>query len=295
MSPPWLGTEAPACWPVTPGFKRTSPNAGKTFGPIGTLPVNVAVTLTAPETSSPETVTPLMPLSDTVIAGSAPVASAVRGRTTAPAVASTAVAGISRRNRFVIGLRPSCCQRLGPVCRSRARAAYLYSPSLARLSFDVSRLPASREDGDRPLCKCEWLPGDGQGVPLPLSSSPGVWVLFSVRLRAAASVPLVSRDPALAEGGVHRSLPVGLTSFVGRTKELARLESLLARHRMVSVIGPGGSGKTRLALEAARRLEGRFEAGAAFLELAPLEDSALGSRRRGQEPWGGRASQLVRT
>ena len=41
------------------------------------------------------------------------------------------------------------------------------------------------------------------------------------------------------------------------------------------MIGPGGSGKTRLALEAARRLEGRFEAGAAFLELAPLEDSAL--------------------
>jgi serine/threonine-protein kinase PknK len=44
---------------------------------------------------------------------------------------------------------------------------------------------------------------------------------------------------------------------------------------MVTVIGPGGSGKTRLALEAARRLAPRFEAGAAILELAPVEDSAL--------------------
>lgn len=82
-------------------------------------------------------------------------------------------------------------------------------------------------------------------------------------------------DAGPGEGDSRRSLPVGLTSFVGRIDELAKLESLLARHRMVTVIGPGGSGKTRLALEVARRLVGRFDAGAAWVELAPLEEPGL--------------------
>lgn len=82
-------------------------------------------------------------------------------------------------------------------------------------------------------------------------------------------------DAGPGEGDSRRSLPVGLTSFVGRIDELAKLESLLARHRMVTVIGPGGSGKTRLALEVARRLVGRFDAGAASVELAPLEEPGL--------------------
>ena len=86
---------------------------------------------------------------------------------------------------------------------------------------------------------------------------------------------LVTRTAALGEGGVPNRLPVELTSFVGRANELGKLESLLARHRMVTVTGPGGSGKTRLAVEAARRLAGRFEAGAALVELAPLEDPGM--------------------
>ena len=102
-----------------------------------------------------------------------------------------------------------------------------------------------------------------------------MWVRLSVRLKAAASVGPVTGDPGPGEGDSRRSLPAGLTSFVGRIDELGKLESLLARHRMVTVIGPGGSGKTRLALEAARRLAGRFEAGAAVVELAPLEDPGL--------------------
>ncbi|NAS27502.1 AfsR/SARP family transcriptional regulator [Herbidospora sp. NEAU-GS84] len=51
------------------------------------------------------------------------------------------------------------------------------------------------------------------------------------------------------------TLPAPLTSFVGRDDELARLDALLGGGRLVTVVGPGGSGKTRLALEAARRRE----------------------------------------
>jgi predicted ATPase/DNA-binding CsgD family transcriptional regulator len=78
------------------------------------------------------------------------------------------------------------------------------------------------------------------------------------------------RDP----GGRH-NLPIALTSFVGRGRELDKLESLLARHRLVTVIGPGGSGKTRLATEVARRLLALFQDGVWLVELAQIEDPAL--------------------
>jgi len=70
------------------------------------------------------------------------------------------------------------------------------------------------------------------------------------------------------------NLPVQLTSFVGRERELADLEALAERHRLVTLIGTGGTGKTRLMLEAAGRLVGRFADGAWLAELAPLGDPA---------------------
>lgn len=62
-------------------------------------------------------------------------------------------------------------------------------------------------------------------------------------------------------------LPVLLTSFVGRVAELRSVAEVLGRHRLVSLVGPGGSGKTRLALEAA----GSWTAGQRwFVDLAPV-------------------------
>ena len=52
-----------------------------------------------------------------------------------------------------------------------------------------------------------------------------------------------------------------LTSFVGRADELAKVQELLARNRLLTLTGPGGSGKTRLAVEVARDLAGRFQGG----------------------------------
>lgn len=48
------------------------------------------------------------------------------------------------------------------------------------------------------------------------------------------------------------SLPIALTSFVGRKRETADIAQLLAGARLVSLVGPGGSGKTRLALQVSR-------------------------------------------
>jgi predicted ATPase len=62
----------------------------------------------------------------------------------------------------------------------------------------------------------------------------------------------------------------GLSSFVGRDADRARLAELLAAHRMVSVVGPGGIGKTRLSHEACAPLAARFPGGVQRSELARL-------------------------
>jgi predicted ATPase/DNA-binding SARP family transcriptional activator len=74
------------------------------------------------------------------------------------------------------------------------------------------------------------------------------------------------------------ALPVQATSFVGRARELDELAHLLARERLVTLTGPGGAGKTRLALEAARRAGADCDAlpgGAWLADLGALRDPAL--------------------
>ena len=75
-------------------------------------------------------------------------------------------------------------------------------------------------------------------------------------------------------GGMHGFVPA-LTSFVGRAGPVREVAALLDRNRLVTVTGPGGTGKTRLAAEVARQAAGRFADGAWLVELAPLRDPAL--------------------
>ena len=79
--------------------------------------------------------------------------------------------------------------------------------------------------------------------------------------------------PPLRSLSTRRSnLPVPLTSFVGRQRELAEVDQLIGRVRLVTLIGTGGTGKTRLMLEVAGRVAQRFEDGVWVAELAPLGD-----------------------
>src|SRR5262245_36446629 len=71
------------------------------------------------------------------------------------------------------------------------------------------------------------------------------------------------------------NLPPDTTSFIGRRGETAKLRAVLGEARVVTLTGPGGVGKTRLAIHAARALE-RKRAGSVWLvELAELEDAPL--------------------
>ncbi|MEV0443801.1 regulator [Streptomyces spectabilis] len=71
------------------------------------------------------------------------------------------------------------------------------------------------------------------------------------------------------------NLPVEPDVFVGRKGELARIDSLLGRTRLVTLTGPGGVGKSRLALRAADGVRGRFPGGVWLVELSALTDPAL--------------------
>jgi predicted ATPase/DNA-binding CsgD family transcriptional regulator len=70
-------------------------------------------------------------------------------------------------------------------------------------------------------------------------------------------------------------LPADRSSFVGRRSELAELRRLLADARLVTLVGPGGVGKTRLALRAAADLRRSFPGGAALADLTAVDDPAL--------------------
>ncbi|MGB9306385.1 MAG: LuxR C-terminal-related transcriptional regulator [Mycobacterium sp.] len=66
------------------------------------------------------------------------------------------------------------------------------------------------------------------------------------------------------------NLPAQLTSFVGRQVEIGRLRDALARNRLVTLIGAGGVGKTRLAVQVAAEAAGDFRDGAWYVDLAPI-------------------------
>ncbi|HEY2968615.1 MAG TPA: adenylate/guanylate cyclase domain-containing protein [Casimicrobiaceae bacterium] len=81
--------------------------------------------------------------------------------------------------------------------------------------------------------------------------------------------------PIRTQEALRTNLPQALTSFIGRTEALAQVREQVRQSRMVTLIGPGGTGKTRLALEAAGELIDAFPDGVWLIELAPLADAAL--------------------
>jgi predicted ATPase/DNA-binding SARP family transcriptional activator len=70
-------------------------------------------------------------------------------------------------------------------------------------------------------------------------------------------------------------LPVRLVPLVGRQRELSDVIEALAQHRLLTLTGPGGTGKTRLALAAAEAVRGAGEQPVAWVELAPIDDPAV--------------------
>jgi len=74
---------------------------------------------------------------------------------------------------------------------------------------------------------------------------------------------------------VSSSIPIPLTSFIGREKELKDIAKLLSASRLLTMIGPGGVGKTRLAIQTAHASIKKFKDGVCWVELVGLQDGSL--------------------
>ena len=81
--------------------------------------------------------------------------------------------------------------------------------------------------------------------------------------------------PLRSAGVLLGNLPTRLTSFVGRDQELAELMSLSVGGRLLTLTGPGGTGKTRLSLEVGARSADRYPDGVFFVPLEPITEAAL--------------------
>ena len=87
----------------------------------------------------------------------------------------------------------------------------------------------------------------------------------------------LARDfpPLRSPGASRNNLPAQASSFIGRAQEIAEIHELLTASRLVTITGPGGSGKSRIALLAAAEEGDRFDDGPWFVDLAPVSDPSM--------------------
>jgi len=98
------------------------------------------------------------------------------------------------------------------------------------------------------------------------------WISFA---RGLSDFPAQSLP---SSNKLKSNLPALLTTFIGREKEQLDLFKLLTKDRLVTLTGPGGVGKTRLSIEAARMVQAEFQDGTFFVGLAVLNDPSLIAR-----------------
>ncbi len=168
-----------------------------------------------------------------------------------------------------------------------------------RVTAQADRFEALLQSGDAPLVAdleefCEQRPLDERSWELlmrtlyrvgrhaeALRTYAKVRELFGEEMGIEPSPSLARleerillHDPALDATGLDlpASLPAYLTSFIGRDDEMRQLATTLGEHRLVTILGPGGAGKTRLATEIATTLRGRFTDGVWLIDLAQVTD-----------------------
>ena len=107
---------------------------------------------------------------------------------------------------------------------------------------------------------------------LGIEPSPAVTNIELQILRQDSRLDLVACDPP-------NNLPGTSSSFIGRTEEVRSIEKALDAHRLITLVGPGGIGKSRLAIAVASEVLDRYPDGAWWVDLAPIRDAgALSSR-----------------
>lgn len=124
--------------------------------------------------------------------------------------------------------------------------------------------------------------GLGSGDELTAAAEAALYdAKIAGRNRVAASEYVSDAETAERVGAARSNLPLGLTRLIGRRSESTAVHRLLDEHRFVTIVGAGGTGKTRLALHVAAEQSEAFPDGAWFVDLAPLADPVLVAGRLG--------------
>lgn len=108
-----------------------------------------------------------------------------------------------------------------------------------------------------------------------LVTVPGRGYRFALVLDTDENDAPIASSPAPHERAVPDNLPLNLPTLIGRESELATVVELLSSVPLLTLVGAGGVGKTRVALEVADQVRGAHKDGVWFVELAPVADPAL--------------------
>jgi transcriptional regulator with XRE-family HTH domain len=103
---------------------------------------------------------------------------------------------------------------------------------------------------------------------IPETERPG-WISFA---RGVSGFP---PSVSSSTNKPHTNLPAQITSFIGREKEQADVVSLISKHRLVTLTGSGGIGKTRLSIKVGEQIIDNYTSGIWLVELAPILDPVL--------------------
>ena len=157
----------------------------------------------------------------------------------------------------------------GTWLRQQRRALDLTQKALAE-QVGCAEITVRRMEADeyKPSSELALILFEKLGIPEPERSQ---WVRFARGLTGYPNnhaTPSPSRKPST-------NLPVPLTSFIGREQEVERIQHRLGGHRLVTLIGAGGIGKTRLSQQVASQCIGDYANGVWLVELASVNDPVL--------------------
>src|SRR5262245_659015 len=166
--------------------------------------------------------------------------------------------------------------------RRRRKALDLTQLALAeRVGCSAAAIKKIKADERRPSRQIAERLAEVLDVPASqhaifLECARGLRPVDQLLLAREPAVPSPSRrSPAKPQKSFPHNLPVQLTSFIGRGRELSQIKQLLTTTHLLTLTGPGGIGKTRLALQLAAEVLETFADGVWLVELAPLADPTL--------------------
>lgn len=108
-----------------------------------------------------------------------------------------------------------------------------------------------------------------------IATVPGRGYRFTLPVEQTGTRGVQPSDRHPSQAWKHSNLPAGLSTLFGRDDDLAALGALLSQHRLITVTGPGGIGKSRLAQQLVHLRRDLFDGGVAWAELGALTDGAL--------------------